>query len=392
MYDFDKLVDRSNSSSVKYEETGLKFGRNDIMPFWVADMDFKAPDFMIETLVKRAEHGIFGYTKRMPDFYDSIVSWLKTRHDLEVKRENIEYGPGVVFLLNMMVRLFTKPNDKIIIQTPVYYPFFSVVEGNNRRIMENTLVFKDGKYTMDFEDLEAKASDPECTMMILCSPHNPVGRVWTKEELTKVSEICNRNNVLVLADEIHFDLVYSESKHISYASISEEAKANSITCTAPSKTFNIAGLHTAYCIMYNEERLTKYRNALGQLDLNRSNSFSREITQSVYENGSQWVDELVDYLEGNRNYICDFITKNIKGITPHKIEATYLMWLDCSGLGLESEEIEDLFVNKAKLALDCGRWFGKSGDKFMRINFASPRSMLEIAMKNLERAVKELKK
>jgi cystathionine beta-lyase len=387
MYNFDTIINRNNSSSVKYEEMSLKFGSNDLIPFWVADMDFKCPDFMIDSLVNRANHGVFGYTKRMPEFYNSILGWLKTRHDIDVVREEIEYGPGVVFLLNMMIRNFTKPNDKIIIQSPVYYPFKSIIEGNKRISSDNILKFEDGKYIMDFEDLENKAKDPSCTMMILCSPHNPVGRVWTKNELQKLADICLNNDVLLVSDEIHFDLVYKGYKHFSMANLSEKYADNTIICTAPSKTFNIAGLHTAFCIIRNKKFMDSYKQELGLLDLNRSNSFSREITQKVYEKGADYVDELVDYLESNMNYVYDFINENIKGITPLKMEATYLMWLDCRQLGLDSKGIDQLFFEKAKIALDSGHWFGPTGEGFMRINIACPKSLLEEGLKRLKAAI-----
>jgi cysteine-S-conjugate beta-lyase len=353
-------------------------------------MDIKAPDFMIDTMKERAEHGVFGYTKRMPEYYASIINWLHTRHDLEVKRENIEYAPGVVFLLNMMIRLFTKEGDKIIIQPPVYYPFSGVVKGNNRVLVENTLVENDGYYTMDFEDLKEKAQDPACKMLLLCSPHNPVGRVWKKEELEELGRICIDNGVLVVSDEIHYDLVYKPNQHIPFASISEEFKMNSITCTAPSKTFNIAALHSAFCIIFDGEKMDLYRNELGLLDLNRSNVFSREVTQVAYENGSQWVDELVEFLQEKRDFACDYIKSNIKGIKPVKIEGTYLLWLDCKDLGLSLEALDDLFVNKAGLALDSGHWFGESGEGFMRLNLAVPKEMLEEGLEKLEKAINNL--
>ncbi len=390
MYNLELTIDRNNTSSVKYEEMDLKFGHKDLLPFWVADMDLKCPDFMIESLVKRAEHGVFGYTKRMPEFYNAIIGWLKIRHEIEVTRDDIEYGPGVVFLLNMMIRKFTKPMDKIIMQSPVYYPFKNIIEGNNRIISDNTLKFDHGKYVMDFEDLEEKAKDPDCTMMILCSPHNPVGRLWTKEELIKVSDICLENNVLLVSDEIHFDLVFKGNKHISIANLDKKYKDNSIVCTAPSKTFNIAGLHSAYCIIWDRERMDAYRKELGLLDLNRSNSFSREITQVVYEQGAEYVDCLVDFFEENMNYVYDYICENIKGIIPYKMEATYLMWLDCKGLGLDEDDIDDLFFNKAKIALDSGRWFGEAGSGFMRINIACPKAMLEEGLHRLKTAVENM--
>lgn len=390
MYNLDKAVNRQNTSSVKYEEMALKFGSNDMLPFWVADMDIKCPDFMIDSLVKRAEHGVFGYTKRMPEFYQSIITWLEKRHEVKVSRDELEYGPGVVFLLNMMIRNETQVNDKIIIQSPVYYPFKAIIEGNKREVLDNTLIFKDGKYQMDFEDLENKAKDPKATMMILCSPHNPVGRVWTLDELEKLADICLENDVLLVSDEIHFDLVYKGHKHISVARLDKKYAHNSIVCTAPSKTFNIAGLHTSYCIMRNPEHMTRYRNELGLLDLNRSNSFSREITQTVYEEGAEYVDQLVDFIESNMHYTYQFINAHIPGIIPHKLESTYLMWLDCKGLNLDAKGIDDLFFTEAKIALDSGHWFGETGEGFMRINLACSREMLTEGLNRLKDAVASL--
>ena len=387
MYNFEATIDRNNTSSMKYEEMDKIFGSNDLLPFWVADMDLKCPDFMIESLVKRAEHGVFGYTKRMPGFYDAIAGWLKTRHDVVVTKDEIEYGPGVVFLLNMMIRKFTKSNDKIIIQSPVYYPFMSIIKGNKRIISDNTLKFENNKYVMDFVDLEKKAKDPECTMMILCSPHNPVGRVWTKEELVKLADICLENDVMLVTDEIFFDLVFKGNKHFSMANLDEKYSDNTIICTAPSKTFNIAGLHTAFCIIRNKIFMDEYKVELDLLDLKRSNVFSREITQTVYEKGADYVDHLVDFFEGNMNYTYEFIIENIKGIIPHKMEATYLMWLDCKGLGLDSNGIDELFFKNARIALNSGYWFGETGNGFMRINLACSKDMLKEGLNRLKVAV-----
>jgi len=390
MYNLDVVVDRKNTKSVKYEEMDINFGSKDMLPFWVADMDLKCPDFMIECIINRAKHGVFGYSKRMPEFYNAVVNWLKVRHQLEVKSENIEYGPGVVFLLNVMIRKFTKPGDKIIIQSPVYYPFRKIVDGNNRIVSDNTLKFENGKYVMDFEDLEARAKDPECKMMILCSPHNPVSRVWTREELSKVAEICHRNNVLLVSDEIHFDLVYKGYKHIPILNIDEKYNDNIIICTAPTKTFNIAGLHSAYCIIPDPEKMKKYKEELHLLDLNRSNVFSQEVTQAVYEKGADYVDKLVDFLEDNMNFVYNYVKENVKGITVNKMEATYLMWFDCRGLGLSTEELDDLFYKKAKIAFDAGYWFGETGKGFMRMNIACPKSTLKKGLDRLKAAVDQL--
>lgn len=386
----DNTIDRRGTASVKYEEMGLKFGRDDLTPLWVADMDIKSPDFMIEAIKERADHGIFGYTKRMPEYYDAIVNWLEKRHDLKVSPESIEYAPGVVFLLNMMIRKFTSEGDKIIIQSPVYYPFASVIKGNNRQVLDNNLVLKDGRYEMDFEDLEKKASDPACKMILLCSPHNPAGRVWTREELEKLGRICIDNGVMVVSDEIHYDLVFKPYKHVPFASISEEFKKESITCAAPSKTFNIAGLHSAFCVIDDKERMDIYRNELGLLDLNRSNVFSQTATQAVYEKGHEWVDGVTDFLKSNMEYAVEYINNNIEGMNALKLEGTYLLWIDCRGLGLSLDELDDLFINKAKLALDSGHWFGKPGEGFMRMNLACQREVIKESLETLNKAVKDL--
>ena len=389
MYNFDEKVDRINTKAVKYEEMDLKFGRSDLIPFWVADMDFKSPPFMIDAIKKRAEHGIFGYTMRTEDYYGAVADWLQKRHNVTVNKNDLEYGPGVVFILNIMIRLFTKEGDKIIMQSPVYYPFKSVIEKNKRILSDNVLVLKGSHYEIDFDDLTEKAKDPGCTMMLLCSPHNPVGRVWKEEELRKMVHICKENNVLLISDEIHFDLVFKPHTHYSLGRLDASYDDHVIVCTAPSKTFNIAGLHSAYCIIRNSRMMHAYRDELGLLDLNRSNVFSMEVTQAVYEKGAAYVDELIAYLEMNMTFVNHYIEKNIPGIQSVPIEATYLMWLDCRNLGLSADELDDLFINKAKLALDSGHWFGDTGRGFMRLNIACPRSMLEEGLEKLRSAIEK---
>ena len=388
MYNFDEIINRNGTDSVKYDELDINFGKSDLMPFWVADMDFRLPNFAIDALLERAEHGVFGYTRRSDEYYNSIINWLKSKHDFQVKADDIEYGPGVVFLLNMMIRLFTNKGDKIIIQPPVYYPFFGVIEGNERVIVENKLVEVNGKYVMDYDDLEEKAKDPDVKMLILCSPHNPMGRVWTKEELEKLGRICIDNDVLVVSDEIHFDLVFKPNKHIPFGSISEEFKMKSITCTAPSKTFNIAGLHNAYCIIHDKSMMEKYRKELKLLDLNRNNTFSTVIAPVLYNNGKEWLDELLNYLKANMDFVCNYVSENFEKIKTSEIEGTYLMLLDCRGLELSSDELDNLFVD-AGIALDSGHWFGENGKGFMRLNLACPRSMLETALEKLKEAIEK---
>ncbi len=387
MYNFDEIVDRSNTHASKYESLEALFGRADLLPFWVADMEFRAPQFMIDGLTKRAEHGIFGYTKCTDDYYQAIVDWLKDRHGVTVAESNIEYGASVVFLLAMMVRLFTVPGDEIIIQSPVYYQFKKTIERNGRVVSDNRLIKNGEHYEMDFDDLAARAANPQCSMMFLCSPHNPVGRVWTKEELKRVVDICKANGVLLISDEIHFDLVYKPHKHYSLAYLNDPAI---IVCTAPSKTFNIAGLHSAYCIIEDGAKMQKYRDALMALALNESNAFSREVTPLVYRKGGDYLDQMLAYLKQNIDYVGDYLAQQIPQIVPLETQGTYLMWLDCSALGLKRKELDDLFVNGAGLALDGGYWFGDNGDGFMRLNIACPRAMLTEALSRLAAAVRQL--
>ncbi len=387
MYRFDEIVDRRHTSSVKYEELEKNFGQTDLLPFWVADMEFRAPQFMIDCIKKRADHGVFGYTKRMPEYYEAIVDWLKNRHGVNVEPSQIEYGVGVVFILTMMVRLFTEPGDEIIIQTPVYYPFKNTIEGHQRVVSDNALKRVGNRYEMDFENLEKLAKSPKCTMMFLCSPHNPVGRVWRRSELERVVQICKANRVLLISDEIHFDLVYKPHKHYSLANVNDP---NIIVCTAPSKTFNIAGLHSAYCIIRDTAKMARYRAEMGLLDVNRSNVFSREVTQVVYQKGQDYLDQMLDYIKANIDFACLYIAQHIPQIVPFDIEGTYLLWLDCSALGLTNGQLDELFINKAKLALDSGYWFGDNGSGFMRLNLACSRKMLEDGLKYLADAVSEL--
>ncbi len=387
MYRFDEEVDRRHTSSVKYEELDKNFGRADLMPFWVADMEFRAPQFMIDHIKQRADHGIFGYTKRMPEYYEAIAGWLKERHGATVTADQIGYGPGVVFLLMMMVRLFTEPGDEIIIQSPVYYPFKNTIENHGRVVSDNALKMVDKHYEMDFDDLAARAKSPKCSMMFLCSPHNPVGRVWTPQELERVVKICKDNDVLLISDEIHFDLVYKPHKHHSLAGLNDPAV---IVCAAPSKTFNMAGLHSAYCIIKDPAKIQLYRKEVALLDLNRSNVFSREVTQVVYQKGADYVDQMLDYLKGNIDFARQFISQNMPQIVPFDMHATYLMWLDCRALGLSPEALDDLFVNGAKLALDSGYWFGENGNGFMRLNLGCSRKMLQRGLQNLAVAVNKL--
>ncbi|WP_432662420.1 MalY/PatB family protein [Wukongibacter baidiensis] len=387
-YDFNTVIDRSNNYAAKYDELELKFGRDDLCSMWVADMDFKSAEPIIDAIKERAEQGIFGYTSRPETYYEAMIDWYKRRYDWCIDKETVIHSPSVVTSLSIIMRNFTKPGDKIIIQSPVYYPFFDVVKDNGRELVLNPLKKVNNDYVMDYEDLEEKMDD-NVKYLILCNPHNPVGRVWTKDELTRLGDICIRNNVKVIADEIHGDLVYGERKYVPFASISEEFSKNTITCISATKTFNIAGLQASFAIFSDKKDYDKFENFLGILDLKRNNCFSLVAVEAAYRHGEEWLNQLMEYLEDNAQFLVDYCRENIPEIRPNKLEGTYLVWIDCRGLGLDDEELNDFMINKARIALDGGNWFGSEGEGYMRINIACPRAILEEGIKRIEKAIKK---
>ncbi|WP_026676281.1 MalY/PatB family protein [Fictibacillus gelatini] len=390
-YDFDTAIDRMKTASVKWDDAENLFGEKDILPMWVADMDFKAPAPVIEALKDRAEHGIFGYTMRPESYYDAVAGWMERRHSWTIEKEWICHSPGVVPALSFIVEAFTQPDDKIVIQTPVYYPFTKVVEQNGRKLVHNPLKFEDGRYVMDYEDLKIKVSDPDVKMLILCSPHNPVGRVWTKEELIELGQICIENNVLVVADEIHFDLVYKAYQHTPFASISEEFANHSIICTAPSKTFNLAGLQISNIIIPNKKLRLTFSKTVENHFIGLSNTFGVTATEAAYRHGDEWLDQLMDYLQKNLEFMTEYIESHMSEIKVIKPEGTYLVWLDCRALGMGAKELERFMQKEAKVAFDEGYIFGKEGEGFTRVNIACPRSLLEEALKRIEKAIKTIR-
>ncbi|MFT4412859.1 MalY/PatB family protein [Fredinandcohnia humi] len=390
-YDFNEPIDRLQTGSVKWDEVENLFGDKDILPMWVADMDFKAPQPVINALRNRVDHGIFGYTTRTDSYYEAIIGWMKRRHNWSIEKEWICYSPGVVPALSIIVQTFTNPGDKIIVQPPVYYPFMSVIEQNGREILRNPLIEVNGRYQMDFEDLRQKL-DPSVKMIILSSPHNPVGRVWTKEELVTLGEICAEHNILVISDEIHFDLVYKEYVHIPYASISKEFAQNSIVCTAPSKTFNLAGMQTSNIIIPNKTHRDRFKKAVENLAIGLTSTFGVTALISAYEEGDEWLDQLLEYLKGNLEFLNEFIESSIPEVKVIQPEATYLVWLDCRALGIDAKELEKLNRKQAKVAFDEGYIFGQEGAGFTRINIACPRSILEEGLTRFSNAIKSLRK
>ncbi len=388
-YNFDTIIDRSDTNCIKLEKMNAMFGRQDLTPLWVADMDFLSPPEITKALQKRTEHGLFGYTLAGNGYYEAIKNWLQLRHNYEVKNEEISFIPGVVKGFAFAIDAFTQEGDNIIIQPPVYEPFSTVTEGLDRNVIENPLLYEDGYYTMDLEGLKTIIKENNPKMLIFCNPHNPVGRVWKQEELEELAEICCDNNVLVVSDEIHSDFMLKNNKHLPFATVSDKARENSITLMAPSKTFNIAGIVSSFSITHNDKIRERFLNYLIPRELNKGNIYAYLAAEVAYNEGKEWLEEVIKYVEKNMEFVKVFFKEHIPQIKPVEMESTFLMWLDCTALGLTHNELIDLFVNKAKLALNSGAMFGKEGKGFMRLNVGSPRSVLENALTELKKAINE---
>lgn len=385
-YDFDQIVDRSNTNSVKVDALERVFGSKDVIPLWVADMDFLSPPEITEGLKKRVEHGIFGYVEPGEGYFSSIINWLKNRHDWSISKENITFIPGVVKGFAFAIDVFTNDSDKIIIQPPVYPPFKGTTEDLNREIVNNPLILKDGQYSMDFDNLREVAKTG-CKMLILCNPQNPSGRIWTKEELSELAEICFDNDIIVISDEIHSDLALPGNKHVPFATVSEKAAQNNITLMAPSKTFNIAGIVSSFAVVENEDIRKKYFDYLLARQLNEGTIFGYLAAQYAYEYGDEWLDQAIEYIQKNIDFADDFLQNHIPQIKVIRPEASFLIWLDCRDLNLSQPELENFFIHKAKLGLNSGTMFGKEGEGFMRLNVGCSRITLEKALNNLKKAV-----
>jgi cystathionine beta-lyase len=385
-YDFDRVIERRGTDSDKWQVYGAE-----VLPMWVADMDFLAPPQVIDALVKRAQHGVFGYPMHPDPYYEygSMIDWMRTRHGWNIKRKWITHSPGVVTALNLAVNAFTQPGDKIIVQPPVYPPFFSIVKNNGRQLVFNPLRTENGYYRMDLADLE-KRIDSRTKALMLCSPHNPVGRVWTREELAALGEICLRKNVLIFSDEIHSDLILRGAKHTPLATISPELAEITITLIAPSKTFNIPGLFTSALIIPNPKLRAQFNHMLENMALNSSNIFGMVGLEAAYRHGAEWLDELLVYLQGNIDFTIRFFKERVPQIKITCPEGTYLLWLDCRDLGLGHDALRDLFLKQAQVALNEGHTFGAGGEGFMRMNIGCPRSVLQEGLERIERAVKSL--
>lgn len=388
-YNFDTIIDRSNNFAAKWSEMDKKYGTNDLLPMWVADMDFKAAPCIIDALRERLEQGIYGYTTRPNSYNESIVNWVSRRFEWNIKSEWLVFSPGVIPTISILIQELTNEGDKIMIQEPVYSPFNSVVKDNKRELVISPLKkLEDGNYVMDFEDIESKIKDVK--LFILCNPHNPVGRVWTKEELKQLGDICIKHNVKVISDEIHSDIIFKGYKHTPFASICKEFEQNSITCMAPTKTFNIAGLQMSQVILPNEEDYKILDSAFARIDIRRNNAFSLVATEAAYNHGEDWLIDYLDYLEGNMDFAVKYIEENMPKLKVKKPQGTYLLWVDFSELGLSDEEVTKLLVEKAKVALNNGPSFGIGGEGYQRINLACPRSMVEEGLTRIKNAIDSL--
>lgn len=386
MYDFDKIVDRRGTSCLKYDFQVERRGRDDLLPLWVADMDFALPENILDDIKKRVSHGIFGYTDPKREYFDSVIGWFYSHFGWEGKPEWITVTPGVVVAISVAVRALTKEGEGVLIQQPVYYPFSEAILLNKRKLVNNQLVYENGKYSIDFEDFEKKIVDENVKLFILCSPHNPVGRVWTEEELRKMGEICLKHNVIIVSDEIHCDFTYEGHKHTVFPSLGEEFENNVVFCTAPSKTFNIAGLHVSNIFIPNPEIRKKFKSELESFGFSQPNVLGLTACQSVYSKGEEWYRELKEYIAGNLDFAREYFAENMPKIRLVEPDGTYLIWLDCEKLGLSVEELESFVEDKAKLWVDFGKIFGKDSGQFIRLNIACPRKTLRQALEQLRAA------
>ncbi|MFJ1328834.1 MalY/PatB family protein [Capnocytophaga canimorsus] len=386
-YNFDEVIDRKGTDATKIDTLQERWGRTDLLPLWVADMDFRTPPFIVDTLKKRIENEVFGYTCKPKCWYDAIIDWQSRRHNWQIAPEMISFTPGVVPALAMAVQALTQPGDKVLIQPPVYFPFAMVVNNNHRTLVNSPLDFKDGQYHINFERLQRDIKG--CKLFLFCHPHNPGGRVWTKEEMQKVAEICHENNVIVVSDEIHADLTLPPFKHIPFATVSEKAKNNSITFASPSKAFNMAGFSSSYAVIENPEIRKKFQQYVEGNMLCDGNVFAFQTVVSAYKQGESWLNQMLDYVQQNINFLVDYIREHIPQVHVIVPQASYLVFLDFRPLKLSQEQIVHLCVDGAKLALNDGAIYGEEGEGFMRINLACPRSVVACALKQLKEAIEK---
>ena len=391
-YDFDRIVDRRNTDCLKYDFAVQRGRPKDVLPFWVADMDFSIAQEIEDALVKRCQHGIFGYSEATDGYFAALQNWYLKHFNWQVQRPWLIKTPGVVFALAMAVKAFTEPGDGVLVQQPVYYPFTEVIRDNDREVVNAPLALVNGHYEIDFADLEQKLANPKVKLMFLCSPHNPVGRVWTKEELLKVGDLCLKYNVITVSDEIHSDFVWDDNVHTPFATLGEEYQQNCIVCTAPSKTFNLAGLQVSNIFIPNQKLRRALRKQIDAAGYSQLNTLGLVACQAAYTYGEEWLTQVKAYIRSNITFVDDYLKQNLPQIKMLPIEGTYLVWLDCSALGMTADEREQWLWHEAKLWLDGGGIFGKEGEAFERINVACPRATLLQGLEQLKAAVEGLKK
>ena len=395
-YNFDKIINRKGTNCLKYDYAVERGKPADVLPLWVADMDFTVSEEITKSLHAAVDHGIYGYTQPKDAYYNAITNWMEKKHNWKTKREWIMKTPGVVFALGAAVKAFTKPGDAVLIQNPVYYPFTNIIRDNDRRVIDNTLVYEkrvtEGKsqYSIDYEDFERKIVQEHIKLFILCNPHNPVGRVWTREELQYLGEICLRHHVIVVSDEIHNDFVYPGFEHTVFANVDPRFAEFTVTCTAPSKTFNLAGLQISNIFISNETLREAFQKEIDKTGYDEPNALGAVACEAAYRGGQEWLDQLRAYLLENLNFLRAYLQEKIPQIHLVEPEGTYLVWLDCSELGISGKELDQFIVEKAGLWLDVGAMFGPSGADFQRVNIACPRATLELALDKLKAAVDNL--
>ena len=393
-YDFDKIIDRTGSGDLKHGVLKERWGRDDLLPLWVADMDFETPLFITDALRRRLDHSLFGYTVVPDELWTTIIQWIKDHHQWQVQRQWLTYIPGIVKGIGMAINVFVKDDEKVIIQPPVYHPFRLTPEGNGRQVVYNPLKEVNGTYEMDFEQL-AEVVDDKCRLLILSNPHNPAGICWSKDTLQRLAHFCYEHNIIIISDEIHCDMAIFGNKHIPFASVSDEAAQISITFGAPSKTFNIAGIVSSYAVVPNDSLRRRFYTWLEANELNDPPLFAPIATIAAYQQGEEWRCQMLEYIEGNIRFVEDFCSKHLPQIKPWRPQASFLVWLDCRALGLSQEALVDLFVNRAHLALNDGAMFfarqgGKAergSDGFMRLNVAAPRAVLSQALQQLQSVI-----
>ena len=383
-YNFDQIIDRHNTNSLKFDFAIQRKRPQDAIPLWVADMDFQTLDEVKDALVKKSNHGIFGYSEPTDRYFNALNSWFKKHHNWDIDTSKVVLTCGVVFAIAATIRALTKENDAVLICQPVYYPFEETIKVNNRKLIVSELVNVDGHYGVDFKDFEQKIVDNDVKIFLLCNPHNPVGRVWTREELEKIGNICLKHNVFVISDEIHSDFICEGHKHTVFATISKEFEQNSIVCTAPTKTFNLAGLHISNIYIPNDSIRRKYKLEMDKIGYSQSNIMGIIACQAAYENGDEWLKELKAYLKSNYFFVKEYINNNIPKLTVIEPEGTYLIWVDCRRLNLTDRELKELINFKAKVWVDDGYVFGHGGSGYIRLNIACPKETLRRALENIK--------